>query len=153
MNQDEFSAWYDDLRLRLPSLWKWSEELTETAGTLRAWYADVFHGLDFEDCMEVTRQMLLGELPLPYGSELPAKYRKHARQIRFERKQSEQAKETDDGHPHYRGAWNQVTKGSMATAYRKACEIIQEEKAKGATVEEAVATMKGSRANEWRALV
>ena len=145
MTREEFNTWYDDLKIRLPSLWSWSEGLPETKASLNAWYELIFHDLDAEDCSEVTRLIFCGDIDKPYGNELPATYRREARKLRFERRQTTEKTEPNDT----RGAWDCVKTGSMGRAYLKAREIITEEKESGASREQAVATMKGRRRNEW----
>jgi hypothetical protein len=145
MTNDEFNAWYDELKTSVPSLWEWAEALVDTHGTLLRWFTEAFGDLDVDDCREVTRLLVIGDLPKPFGSDIPAFYRKEARRLRFERRQREAPAEPVD----HRGVWDIVTKGSMRAAYEKACAIIAEEKAAGKSPDEAVCVMKTKRRQEW----
>jgi hypothetical protein len=138
MTREQFNAWYDDLKIRLPSLWTWAEGLPDTKASLNAWYELTFESLVYEDCMEVTRLIFVGDVDKPYGTDIPAVYGREARRMRFERR----PKEVETAPAS--GVWDEVTKGSMAAAYRKACEIVRED---------GVAAMKGSRSVEWKGLM
>jgi hypothetical protein len=145
MTREEFNTMYDVLKIRLPSLWSWSEGLPDTKASLNAWYELIFFDLDAEDCSEVTRLIFCGDIDKPYGNELPATYRREARKLRFERRQAEEKTEPNDT----RGAWDCVKTGSSGRALRKASEIIKEEMEGGASKECAIVTMEGRRRNEW----
>ena len=148
MTREEFNLWYDDLKIKIPGSWEWAEKLVDTKQTLMAWYEVAFADLDLPDVLEVTTMLVMGDLTKPYGSDIPALYRREAKKLRFARR----APEPEYNSKASDGAWSYV-KGSCGAAYRKALDIIAQEKANGATSEEAVATMKGMRQHEWVSLL
>lgn len=141
MTGEEYKEFTNDFKCRFSDLWLRIERV-DLRGVLKTFYEDAFKDLDISDCMRVSRSLThMGQLPSP--AEVCHIYRDRCARMH------QQRKPTAD----YRGAWHEVTKGSMAAAYQKACQIIQEEKSNGYSPEEAIEIMRTVRRWEWSDLV
>ena len=151
MTQNEFTDLLKQIGLSFPEFLKWNAEVEDPLATSKCWYEIVFEHAEKRDCDQVLEQMIRGDLKRPYQwSDLPSFFNQHVGRIKAARlERQEQSRQTK----HWEVAMRIVSQGSMAKAYRKACQIIREAKEQGCTHQEAVDYMKGPKRKEWANLL
>lgn len=93
MNRDEFNRWCDDFATRFPSTDAWVEALPDVAATRNHWFDTAFQQIEYRHAMEASEAIQRGDYALGNWQEVPATYRRIAREFRLAEAEASRVRE------------------------------------------------------------